>query len=128
MGNSNGRKNHGESSRRTIKVVVAAVGDATKLATGTEAITVGSHEPNLVVTVVAPLRAVAIRFANVFLVQFVGLLIAGMTPAGGKTSSTPEILPIYCWCVRASRFLAPDSIFSRISSRYSAGSSRNIRY
>lgn len=81
-----------------IKIAVAAVGDATKLATGTEAITVGSHEPNIVVTVVQPLLAISIRFVNVFLVQFVGLLVAGMTPAGGRLLYTGDFAHLLLVC------------------------------
>lgn len=37
------------------------------------------HQPNLVVQVVTPIVAIAIRFANAYLTALVGLVLAGMT-------------------------------------------------
>lgn len=81
-----------------IKVAVVAAGDAIKLPNGVIAETNGAHEPNIVVTVVQPLLAIAIRFVNVFLVQFVGLLVAGMTPAGGKLLYTGDFAHLLLVC------------------------------
>lgn len=48
------------------------------LTTGTQA-TTPDHQPNLIVQVVNPLVAVALRFLNVYLGNLVGLVTAGMT-------------------------------------------------
>lgn len=46
--------------------------------TGTIATTPGAQQPNLVVTVITPLAAILIRFANSYLTMLVGLVTAGM--------------------------------------------------
>lgn len=81
-----------------VQVAVIGTGDGRRLASGTEAITDGAHEPNIVVTVVQPIAAITIRFVNVFLVQLVGLLIAGMTPAGAKLLYTTDFFHLLLTC------------------------------
>lgn len=77
-----------------VQVAVIGTGDGSKLATGMEAVTPGVHEPNLVVRVVGPIFAIFVRFTNTFLVQFAGLVVAGMTPAGGKVLYTGDFMDL----------------------------------
>lgn len=60
-------------------VEVAVIGGAgvTPLLSGTTATTPG-HQPNIIITVVTPLMAVAIRFVNVYIGNLVGLLTAAI--------------------------------------------------
>lgn len=61
-----------------VTVAVIGTGDVSRLASGTEATTPGPHEPNLVVQIVTPLMAIAIRFLNAYFTMLVGLVTAGM--------------------------------------------------
>lgn len=108
-----------------VQVAVIGTGDGRKLATGMEAVTPGVHEPNLVVTVVGPMLAILIRFANVFLAQFVGLVVAGMTPAGGKLLYTGDFTHLLIVCASLSLpgasldfFKNLVTIFGKLESRY----------
>ena len=56
------------------------------------------HHPDLVVTFVNPVLAILVRFVNTFLVQFVGLLVAAMTPAGGHHLYTSDFLHAVILC------------------------------
>lgn len=53
------------------------------LQNGTVAVT-EDHHPNVVMRVVTPVVAIAVRFVNLYLTTLVGLLVAAMTPIGGK--------------------------------------------
>lgn len=66
--------------------------------------TVGStpdHQPNLVVTVITPLTAIAVRFVNLYLVSLSGLVTAGgfgLLPLGDfshalRTASEAALVP-----------------------------------
>lgn len=68
-------------SRAVEPVVVSVIGtgDGSKLPSGTVATTPGAHEPNIVVRVVTPILALAIRFVNVYIGSLVGILGAAMT-------------------------------------------------
>ena len=81
-----------------VQVAVIDTGDVKRLSSGAEAVTQGAHTPNLVVTVVGPARAIAIRFVNTFLAQFVGLIVAGMTPAGSKLLYTGDFVHLTVVC------------------------------
>lgn len=81
-----------------VQVAVIGTGDGSKLATGMEATTAGAHEPNIVVTVIGPMLAILIRFANAYLTALVGLLTAGMTPAGGKILYTSDFYHLVLTC------------------------------
>lgn len=73
---------HKTTQSRSVEPVVVSVvgtGDGSKLPTGTVATTPGSHEPNIVVRVVTPIVALAIRFVNVYVGSLVGILGAAMT-------------------------------------------------
>lgn len=58
---------------------VAVIGTADAAIKDTVAVTPGSQTPNLVVTVVTPLVAIAVRTANNYLTILIGLIGAGMT-------------------------------------------------
>lgn len=59
-------------------VTVIGTGDGKVLPTGTEAKTPGANQPNLVVSVISPIKAIAIRFVNVFLTSLLGILTGAM--------------------------------------------------
>lgn len=59
-------------------VTVVGTGDGSRLPSGTEAETPGSHQPNLITLVVPPLLAVMIRAVNTFLSVWLGLVLGGM--------------------------------------------------
>lgn len=61
-----------------VQVAVIGTGDGAHLPTGTEAITPGPNQPNVVVNVVTPLFAIFVRFMNVFLPVFLGVLTGAM--------------------------------------------------
>ncbi len=61
-----------------VTVTVVASADASRLQQGTVATTPGIHAPNIIVSVVPPILAVAIRFANAFLTALLGILTGAM--------------------------------------------------
>ncbi len=67
------------------------------LTTGTIA-TTPDHQPNIVVNVVSPLVAILVRFLNLYLTTLVGLVAAGMTPAGGKLLYTSDFVHLVLLC------------------------------
>ncbi len=56
------------------------------------------HQPNLIVQVVTPAMAILVRFVNTFLTQLVGLLVAAMTPVGGKLLYTGDFIEALVLC------------------------------
>lgn len=83
-------------------VQVAIIGTGTgdggaPLRTGTVAVT-PDHQPNLVTTIVPPLVAILVRFVNLFLTTLVGLVMASMTPAGGKVLYTSDFVHLVMLC------------------------------
>lgn len=61
-----------------VEVTVIGTGTgASPLTTGTTG-TTPDHQPNILVTVISPLMAILIRFANAYLTMLVGLITAGM--------------------------------------------------
>lgn len=83
------------------------------------------HHPNLVVTFITPAMAIGVRFVNTFLVQFVGLLVAAMTPAGGHVLYTHDFLHAVVLCANlalpgAGLGLAKDlvTVFGRLEGKY----------
>ena len=62
------------NSAAPVSVAVVGTGDGTEI----RAVTPGGS-PDILVTVVTPARAIAIRLANIYVTIFVGLLAAGMT-------------------------------------------------
>lgn len=110
-----------------IHTTVVGVGTAAQqyLPSGTVAQTPGPHQPDLVLNVVNPLIAILSRFANLFLVTFIGLLTAAMTPAGGKLLYTSDFYHMALTCANLSlpvSFLgfAKDllTIFARLETKY----------
>ena len=61
-----------------VQVAVIGTGDASHLPSGTEAVTPGHNQPNVVTTVVTPMVAIGIRFANNYLQTLLGIITAGM--------------------------------------------------
>ena len=66
-----------------IATVIGSLADSVPT-TGTVAATPGAQQPNVVMNIVTPGVAILVRFVNGFLAQFLGLITAGMTPAGSK--------------------------------------------
>jgi len=62
-----------------VNVAVIGTGDGSRLPSGTEAETPGPHQPNVIIKVVGPVLALTIRFINVFLPVFSGILTAALT-------------------------------------------------
>lgn len=85
-----------------VQVAVIGTGDSSKLATGVQAVTPDPHQPNLIVTVVGPAFAIVIRFINVFLAQFSGLVLAGMAGPGAKLLYTGDFLQFLGTCASLS--------------------------
>ena len=59
--------------------------------------------PNVIVQVVQPIAAILVRFINTFLTTLVGLVVAGMTPAGWGDSQDLGLSGISCSSVRPCR-------------------------
>ena len=72
------------------------------LPSGTVAVTPGAAQPNLVLRVVTPLLAVAVRFGFTFGGQVVGLLTAAMTPQGSKILYTGDFFELLLTCASLS--------------------------
>lgn len=85
-----------------IQVAVIGTGDGSKLPPVIVADTPDPHQPNVVVTMIRPARAIVIRFANAFLIQFSGLVLAGLTPAGGSLLYTGNFLHLVMTCASLS--------------------------
>lgn len=64
-----------------VQTTVVGVGDANQkyLPSGTIATTPGENQPNIVITVVKPITALAVRFAHNYVTALVALITAGMT-------------------------------------------------
>lgn len=97
---------------------------ASPLTDGTIA-TTPDHQPNLRVTVIGPIQAIAVRFAYAFLTALVGLLVAAMTPAGGKLLYTSDFFSLLLTCGSlalpgAALGLLKDlvTIFGRLEAKY----------
>ncbi len=85
----------------TPPVVVTVIGTGDGLVDHTKA-TTPPDQPNLIVRIVPPAIALAARFGNLFLTTFVGLLVAGMTPAGGKLLYTSDFAHLALTCANLS--------------------------
>src|SRR4051812_11612140 len=67
------------TTSRPVEPVVASVvgtGDASRLQNGTMAETPGAAQPNVIVKVIPPLAALAVRFGNAYVTTLLGLLAA----------------------------------------------------
>lgn len=94
------------------------------LVSGVTAVT-PDHQPNLVVTLVAPLMAVAVRFINQYLTTLVGLIGAGMTPLGARLLHADDFFHLVLNCaslaVAGATFAALKdlvTIFGRLENKY----------
>ncbi len=67
------------------------------LETGTVA-TTPDHHPDVVMRVVTPIMAIFVRFANLYLTTLVGLLVAAMTPIGGKLLYSKDFWHMFMLC------------------------------
>ncbi len=81
-----------------VTVAIIGNGDNSRLPPVAVAVTQGVNEPNIVVKVVTPMLASVVRFVNLFLTTFVGLVIAGMTPAGSKLLYTNDFVHLVLIC------------------------------
>ena len=59
-------------------VAVIGTGDGTRIPTGTEVKMPGANQPNLVVAVIGPVKAISIRFANTFFTVLLGILTGSL--------------------------------------------------
>lgn len=85
----------------TVTVIKGTGDGGTPLQTGVTA-TTPDHLPNIVVTMISPLVAICIRFANTFLVSLSGLLVAAMTPAGSSLLYTSDFWHLLITCANLS--------------------------
>lgn len=83
-------------------VAVAVIGTGNGAALLGGIATTPGRQPNLVVTVIGPVTAVAVRFVYTFGGQLVGLLSAAMTPAGAKVLYTSDFYTLVLTCASLS--------------------------
>ena len=111
--------------------VIGIPGTATQKAMPMEAgstlhaITPSLMEPNFAVKVVEPAVAIAVRFTYAFLLSYVGLLTAAMTPEGQRHLYTSDFMHLMRTCADlslpiAGLGLAKDllTIFRKLEGRY----------
>ena len=55
-------------------------------------------QPNIIINIVTPLVAILVRFVNFYGAALLGLIIAGMTPAGGKLLYTGDFFQLVTVC------------------------------
>jgi len=87
-----------------------------------------AHQPNLLIQVVSPAVAIAVRFVNLYLTVLVGLLAAAMTPEGGALLYTSDFTALVVRCASlalpgAAVGLIKDTItvFGRLEGKYPLG-------
>lgn len=87
-----------------LHATVVGVGPAAEkfLPSGTVAATPGTAQPNVVMNVVSPFVAIAVRFVNTFLTTLVGLVMAGMTPAGQNVIKANDFVHLVLACATLS--------------------------
>ena len=81
------------TASRQVEPVTATIigtGDASRLMSGTEAVTPDPHQPNVIVSVIQPAFAIFVRAINLFLVSLSGFVTGGLTPAGNKMLGAPD--------------------------------------
>lgn len=79
-----------------LQTTVVAAGDV-PAQTSAVAVTPGTN-PDIVVNVVRPALALVVRFCNAFLTTWAGLVVAAMTPAGGRLLYTTDFLHTAAIC------------------------------
>lgn len=81
-----------------VTVTVIGTGDgAVPIPSGT-VLQTPDHQPNVIYESIQPIVAIAVRFANLFLTTFVGLVVAAMTPVGGKLLYTSDFFHLVVVC------------------------------
>ncbi len=56
------------------------------------------HHPDVGLRVITPIIAILVRFANLYLTTLVGLLVAAMTPIGGKLLYSKDFWHMFMLC------------------------------
>ncbi len=109
----------------TVTMVGVGSTDTKFLPSGTVATTPGSTQPDVVLNVVQPVVAITVRFGNLFGTTLVGLLVAAMTPAGGKLLYTGDFLHMVTLCANLSLPVAAlglikdlVTLFGRLENKY----------
>lgn len=107
-----------------VSVTIVGTGTGDGVVKGTIGVT-PPHQANLVVNVVSPIVALAVRFANIFATTLLGLLGAAVTPAGHEMLGAGDFNKLLINC--ASLSLAPAvldllknliTIFGRLENKY----------
>jgi hypothetical protein len=113
-----------------VHATVIGVGSSSErfLPSGTVAQTPGNAQPDVVMNVVSPIVAIVVRFINTFLTTLVGLVMAGMTPAGQHVIKANDFLQLVAACATLSVAgagvgLLKDlvTIFGRLETKYPLG-------
>ncbi len=110
---------------KPLEVTMIGTGDGgVPIPSGTIA-TTPDHQPNLIVNVVGPLAAILVRFVNLYLTTLVGLVAAGMTPAGSSLLKTGDFYHLVLTCASlalpgAALGLIKDvvTVFGRLEQKY----------
>jgi hypothetical protein len=107
-----------------VTIIGTGTGDGGVLPPRTLAVT-PDHLPNLMVRVISPLMAITVRFVNLFLTTFVGLVVAGVTPEGGKLLYTSDFFHLVLTCASLSipgaaigLFKDLITVFGRLEGKY----------
>jgi hypothetical protein len=79
-----------------LQATVVTAGDIPS--TVTALATTPNSFPNIAITVVRPVVALLVRFGNAFGTQWLGLVAASFTPAGGKLLYTNDFLHMAVLC------------------------------
>lgn len=105
--------------------VIGGTGDGGAPLTNGTVATTPDHQPNVITNVIQPAVAIAVRFGNVFGTTLVGLVVAGMTPSGGKLLYTSDFYHLVLTCASlalpaAALGLLKDlvTIFGRLEGKY----------
>lgn len=105
--------------------IIGGTGDGgAPIPTGT-VLTTPDHQPNVIVTVITPIMAIVVRFTTQFLTTLLGLVTAGMTPAGAKVIQAADFWHLVLTCaslsvVGAGVGLIKDlvTVFGRLEGKY----------
>lgn len=80
------------------QVSIIGTGDGNLPPSGPVLVKTQGTQPDIVITVVGPLRAIGIRFINQYLTTLVGLVGAGLTPAGSKLLEATDFYHLILTC------------------------------
>lgn len=87
---------------KPLHTTIIGTGDGGFIPPGTLATTPGDSQPNIIVTIVTPMFAVFVRFVHSFLTILVGLVTAGMTPAGQHVLKADDFWHLVTSCATLS--------------------------